>query len=175
MSKSILIVICDFLVLSLISLVNFEDMPSATQEDKQKEEAIVVKSFADAQMVDLLKMSLDSEREKREALKSDVEKLSQAAKESLEQSDKQQKIIAAREKQLEEMRLTKESVESVKSLPFCKRAKNLKNASRRARQETPPCKGKFSARAKSSKNPPKRGLICKRSSETCAKPTSLRE
>ena len=73
MSKSILIVICDFLVLSLISLVNFEDMPSATQEDKQKEEAIVVKSFADAQMVDLLKMSLDSEREKREALKSDVE------------------------------------------------------------------------------------------------------
>ena len=49
MSKSILIVICDFLVLSLISLVNFEDMPSATQEDKQKEEAIVVKSFADAQ------------------------------------------------------------------------------------------------------------------------------
>ena len=60
MSKSILIVICDFLVLSLISLVNFEDMPSATQEDKQKEEAIVVKSFADAQMVDLLKMSLES-------------------------------------------------------------------------------------------------------------------
>ena len=74
MSKSILIVICDFLVLSLISLVNFEDMPSATQEDKQKEEAIVVKSFADAQMVDLLKMSLDSEREKREALKSDSRK-----------------------------------------------------------------------------------------------------
>lgn len=88
MSKSILVVICDFLVLSLISLVNFEDMPSATQEDKQKEEAIVVKSFADAQMVDLLKMSLDSEREKREALKSDVEKLSQAAKESLEQDRK---------------------------------------------------------------------------------------
>ena len=114
MSKSILIVICDFLVLSLISLVNFEDMPSATQEDKQKEEAIVVKSFADAQMVDLLKMSLDSEREKREALKSDVEKLSQAARESLEQADRQRKIIAARERQLEEMRLTKESVEREK-------------------------------------------------------------
>ena len=124
MSKSILIVICDFLVLSLISLVNFEDMPSATQEDKQKEEAIVVKSFADAQMVDLLKMSLDSEREKREALKSDVEKLSQAAKESLEQSDKQQKIIAAREKQLEEMRLTKESVEREK-LTILQKSKEL--------------------------------------------------
>ena len=124
MSKSILVVICDFLVLSLISLVKFEDMPSATQEDKQKEESIVVKSFADAQMVDLLKMSLDSEREKREALKSDVEKLSQAAKESLEQSDKQQKIIAAREKQLEEMRLTKESVEREK-LTILQKSKEL--------------------------------------------------
>lgn len=65
-------------------------------------------------MVDLLKMSLDSEREKREALKSDVEKLSQTARESLEQADRQKKIIAAREKQLEEMRHTKESVEREK-------------------------------------------------------------
>lgn len=114
MSKSILVVICDFLVLSIISIVDFSQKPDSGAEDKKREEVVVAQNFADAQMVDLLKMSLDSEREKREALKSDVEKLSQAAKDSLEQADRQRKIIAAREKQLEEMRMTKESVEREK-------------------------------------------------------------
>ena len=114
MSKSLLVVICDFLVLSIISIVDFSQTPNSGKEEKKREEVVVAQNFADSQMVDLLKMSLDSEREKREALKSDVEKLSQAARESLEQADRQRKIIAARERQLEEMRLTKESVEREK-------------------------------------------------------------
>ena len=173
MSKSILVVICDFLVLSIISIVDFSQKPDSGAEDKKREEVVVAQNFADAQMVDLLKMSLDSEREKREALKSDVEKLSQAAKDSLEQADRQRKIIAAREKQLEEMRMTKESVEREKS-GYSKRAASSKSACLRANPETPPSSLKFSARAGSSKSPPARGSTCKNSWAICAKPTPPR-
>lgn len=114
MSKSILIVICDFLVLSLLSLANFTEKPVMDTAAKEMPDTIVEQNFANSQMVDLLKISLDSEREKRESLKTDVQKLSKAAKSSIEQAERQKKIIAAREKQLAQMRATKENIEREK-------------------------------------------------------------
>ena len=67
MSKSIMIVICDFLLLSLISLANFDSPPSgAAAEQLELQAAAEQRNFADSQMLELLKMSLDAERDRRE-------------------------------------------------------------------------------------------------------------
>ena len=113
MSRSILIVVCDFLVLSLLSIANFDEKPSL-QDSGVKDEVVVAKNFADSQMVDLLKMSLDSERERRETLKSDVHKLEQSAQSSKEQSDRKSQIIADNERKLEQLRRDFESSETQK-------------------------------------------------------------
>ena len=69
MSKSIMIVICDFLLLSLISLANFDSPPSgAAAEQLELQAAAEQRNFADSQMLELLKMSLDAERDRRESL-----------------------------------------------------------------------------------------------------------
>ncbi len=111
MSKSILIVICDFLLLSLLSLANFDKPKDDAAEAKRKFEESQERSYADAQMIDLLKMSLDNEREKREELNSDIDKLSKAAAKSKEHSLDQERIIAARERELETISKTKAELE----------------------------------------------------------------
>ena len=113
MNKSVLIVICDFLLLSLLSLANFDNIQ--TEDDAAKEEAkeaAIEQSFTDSQMLDLLKMSLDSERDRRQALNTDVEKLSKSAEETRLQAEQQKKIIEARESELKQMALTKAQLEN---------------------------------------------------------------
>ena len=63
-------------------------------------------------MLDLLKMSLDSERDRRQALNTDVEKLSKSAEETRLQAEQQKKIIEARESELKQMALTKAQLEN---------------------------------------------------------------
>ena len=109
MSKSIMIVICDFLLLSLLSLANFEK--PAEDPLKKPDEALIQQNFADSQMLDLLKMSLDNEREKRLALSSDLQKISQAAEANRVQAEEQKRVIAAREKELKSMAQTKLELE----------------------------------------------------------------
>ncbi len=112
MSKSILIVICDFLLLSLLSLANFDKPKDDAADAKRKIAASQEQNYADSQMIDLLKMSLDNERERREELSSDIDKLSKAAAKSREHALNQEKIIAARERELETMSKTKAELES---------------------------------------------------------------
>ena len=107
--KSIMIVICDFLLLSLLSLANFEK--PAEDPLKKPDEALIQQNFADSQMLDLLKMSLDNEREKRLALSSDLQKISQAAEANRVQAEEQKRVIAAREKELKSMAQTKLELE----------------------------------------------------------------
>lgn len=115
MSKSIMIVICDFLLLSLLSLANF-DKPAKSENDKQKEalqiQTAQQQNFADTQMLDLLKMSLDNERDKRLALNTDVEKLSAAAKKNQDLAQQQKKILEAREREIKNLAKTKQAMES---------------------------------------------------------------
>ena len=80
MNKSILIVVCDFLIISILSLVDF-DSGKAEEAIRETEVAVeAVENFSDAQLVDLLKMSLDKEREKRIELDKDISKQSESVK-----------------------------------------------------------------------------------------------
>lgn len=112
MSKSIMIVICDFLLLSLLSLANFEK-PAELNNTKPDESALQ-QSYADSQMLDLLKMSLDNEREKRLAQSEDLRKISQAAESNKARADRQKKILEARERELKSMAKTQAELESEK-------------------------------------------------------------
>ena len=117
MSKSILIVICDFLLLSLLSLANF-DSPAGMESDaaKAKElELAAQRNYADSQLLDLLKMSLDNERDKRMALSGDVERLSAAAKQNSELAASQKKILEEREREIRRLAETKKLLESEKA------------------------------------------------------------
>ena len=111
MSKSIMIVICDFLLLSLLSLADFESAPQDEALVKAQQESVQQQVFADTQMLDLLKMSLDSERDRRMSLDSDVSKLSKAAEENRLLAESQKKILDARERELKELTKTKSDLE----------------------------------------------------------------
>ena len=79
MSKSIMIVICDFLLLSLLSLANFDSPQSEDAAMKVKEESMRQQAFADSQMLDLLNMSIDSERDRGMEINAVVSKLAKVA------------------------------------------------------------------------------------------------
>ncbi len=115
MSKSIMIVICDFLLLSLLSLANFDSPPSEDAALKAQQEIAEQQrsqqAFADAQMLDLLKMSLDSERDRRQSLDSDISKLAQTAEEHKKLAERQRKILESRELELERLAKTKAELE----------------------------------------------------------------
>ncbi len=110
MNKSILIVICDFMIVSLISLINFEN---ADKNDVAPEpsDVEVLQTFSDSQLVDLLKVSLDAEQKRREELDANIGKLSDAVKQSKEVSENQKKLLLAREKELAELAKTKKNLE----------------------------------------------------------------
>ena len=115
MSKSIMIVICDFLLLSLLSLANFDSPPSEDATLKAQQEIVEQQrsqqAFADSQMLDLLKMSLDSERDKRQSLDSDISKLAQTAEEHKKLAERQRKILESRELELGRLAKTKAELE----------------------------------------------------------------
>jgi len=113
MSKSILVVICDFLLLSLLSLVSFESKPDKTQSAMP--ESDIVQSFSDAQLVDLLKTSLEKEKERSEALGANIENLSDAVQKTKEQSERQRKLLDAREKEIQNLAKTKAELEKEKT------------------------------------------------------------
>ena len=62
MSRSLLVVICDFLLLSMLSMVSFEGAETKTDDAQQTAQSLE-QNFVDSQLVDLLKMSLDKERD----------------------------------------------------------------------------------------------------------------
>lgn len=111
MSKSIMIVICDFLLLSLLSLANFDSPQSEDAAMKVKEESMRQQAFADSQMLDLLKMSLDSERDRRMEINADVSKLAKVAEENKNLAERQKKILDARERELKQLAKTKSDLE----------------------------------------------------------------
>ncbi len=107
-----MIVICDFLLLSLLSLANFDSPATDKKAEEEKQQAIQNQSFVDSQMVELLKMSLDSERDRRMTINADVEKLVQTAEKNKQLADKQREILKARETELKSLAKTKSDLES---------------------------------------------------------------
>ena len=107
-----MIVICDFLLLSLLSLANFDNPKVDDKQEAEKKLALEQQSFADSQMLDLLKMSLDSERDRRISMDSDVAKLEKIAEENKKLAERQKKILDARENELKLLAKTKSDLEN---------------------------------------------------------------
>ena len=129
MSKSIMIVICDFLLLSLISLANFDSPPSgAAAEQLELQAAAEQRNFADSQMLELLKMSLDAERDRRESLDSDVSKLAKAAEENKSLAESRKKSLDERERELAEIAKARDELARAKAELERERAAILKKS-----------------------------------------------
>lgn len=93
MSRSLLIVICDFLLLSLLALARFDTAGGPEQPDQ----VVVAENVqAEQDLIEILKLSLEEERASREDLAGDLDSTQQALTE-------REETLAEREKRLQEM------------------------------------------------------------------------
>ncbi|MBE6413767.1 MAG: hypothetical protein E7035_04350 [Verrucomicrobiaceae bacterium] len=115
MNKSLLIVICDFLLLSLLSIANF-DKPDLNKAQKQEANtALKNETFVQTQMLETLKTALDAEQQRHFELSQNVDKLTKTAEANLRQAQTHKKIIRERERQLEQMQSAKVELEQERS------------------------------------------------------------
>lgn len=94
MNKALLIVICDFLLLSLLSLATFEP---PGQEDRPRGEMteVTATNVVQSDLVDALQMALEQERTSREQLESELDDRTRLTRE-------QEAALAARERRIAE-------------------------------------------------------------------------
>lgn len=71
MNRSLLLIICDFLLLSLLALAKFDE-PEAKQQAEVARE-VRQDTLADQDLIEVLRMSLESERDDREMILDDLE------------------------------------------------------------------------------------------------------
>lgn len=97
MNKSILLVVCDFLILSLLSLAHFDDRPPVTQTQPQQTKAVKPdKDSAQADLMNALQTALEQEQKTREQLKNQLEQ-------SRTQVKSQEQLLAERTANLQKM------------------------------------------------------------------------
>lgn len=98
MNKSILIVICDFLILSLLSLAKFDDKPALQQNQQQPQvtAAAADKNASQADLMNALQTALEQERKSREELKTQLEQ-------SRTQVKSQGQLLAEREANIQKL------------------------------------------------------------------------
>ena len=111
MNKSLLIVICDFLLLSLLSIANFDKPQQNKAQKKRAETAAQSESFVQTQMLETLKIALDAEQQRHRSLSQDVEKLSRLAESNKQRAQSNEKIIRERERQIAQMQSAKTELE----------------------------------------------------------------
>lgn len=95
MNRSLLLVICDFLILSLLALANFEE-PGAKKEEPAEEVVEVEEIEAQEELIEALKLSLEEERASREELSGDLNLTQQELRE-------REEALAEREARLQDM------------------------------------------------------------------------
>ena len=111
MSKSLLIVICDFLLLSLLSIANFDKPDKTNAQKKEADAALQSETFVQTQMLETLKTALDAEQQRHAALSENVQQLSKNAEENVRKAGEREKIIREREEQLEQIKRAKSELE----------------------------------------------------------------
>ena len=111
MNKSLLIVICDFLLLSLLSIANFDKPEMNKAQKKEADTALKNETFVQTQMLETLKTALDAEQQRHLELSQNVDKLTKAAEANLRQAQTHKKIIKERERQLQQMQSAKLELE----------------------------------------------------------------
>ncbi|GHC09021.1 hypothetical protein [Cerasicoccus arenae] len=105
MNRSLLLVICDFLLLSLLALARFDEPADQAPEAEQ---AIEQDAQANQDLIDVLKMSLDAEQENRADLSTEL-------KETQEELEARAKALAEREAKLEESQQNAEQLAAEKA------------------------------------------------------------
>jgi chemotaxis protein histidine kinase CheA len=118
MNRSLLLVICDFLLLSMLALAKFDEPEEAQQEEVTQ--AVQHDTLADQDLIEVLRMSLESERDDRVELASDLE-------ETKKELDEREKVLAQKEASLNK---TQESLSETQ-----KRAKELEAQRAKLTQE----------------------------------------
>ncbi len=111
MNKSLLIVICDFLLLSLLSIANFDKSNTSKKQEQEAQTALQNESFEQSQMVETLKAALDAEQQRHLELSQDVDKLTKTAEANMRQAKTHKKIIQERELQLKQIQSAKIELE----------------------------------------------------------------
>ena len=111
MNKSLLIVICDFLLLSLLSIANFDKPARSKREISEAEKSVENETFVQTQMLETLKTALEAEQQRHLALSENVERLSKVAEANLKQAQTHKKILGERERQLRQMQSAKAELE----------------------------------------------------------------
>ncbi|WP_309379976.1 hypothetical protein [Cerasicoccus frondis] len=106
MNRSLLLVICDFLLLSLLALARFDE--PADQTATEAEQTIEQDAVANQDLIDVLKMSLDAEQVNRDELSTELA-------ETQEQLEARAKALAEREAKLEETQQTAEQLAAEKA------------------------------------------------------------
>ncbi|MGE9294354.1 MAG: hypothetical protein ACQKBW_12125 [Puniceicoccales bacterium] len=108
MNRSLLLVICDFLLLSMLALAKFDEPEEAQQEEVTQ--AVQHDTLADQDLIEVLRMSLESERDDRVELATDLEQ-------TKKELDEREQALAQKEASLNK---TQESLSETQ-----KRAKRL--------------------------------------------------
>jgi len=106
MNRSLLLVICDFLLLSLLALARFDEPED--QQAPEAERAIQQDAAANQDLIDVLKMSLDAEQVNRDELSTELE-------ETKEELEARAKALAEREAKLEQTQQTADQLAAEKS------------------------------------------------------------
>jgi len=104
MNRSLLLVICDFLLLSLLALARFD---APTQEETAEESVEVESVTAESELVDVLKLTLESEREQQQQLQSALESANQAIEEREKRIQESQQKLSETEERLDSEQQTK--------------------------------------------------------------------
>ncbi|MEM9226985.1 MAG: hypothetical protein AAGA45_03365, partial [Verrucomicrobiota bacterium] len=97
MNRSLLLIICDFLLLSLLALARFDE-PEAQQQTATVEE-LQRDTLADQDLIEVLRLSLEAERDDRADLTEDLQQ-TRAELEAREQAlrDREQRLAREQER-----------------------------------------------------------------------------
>ncbi|MEO0794289.1 MAG: hypothetical protein AAFX93_03950 [Verrucomicrobiota bacterium] len=106
MNRSLLLVICDFLLLSLLALARFDDPEEETVPEVTR--VIEQDAAANQDLIDVLKLSLDTEQETRAEISSELES-------TREELEARAKVLAEREKKLAETQQTADQLAEEKA------------------------------------------------------------
>ncbi|QYY34784.1 hypothetical protein [Ruficoccus sp. ZRK36] len=119
MNRSLLLVICDFLLLSMLALAKFDEPEEAQQEEVTQ--AVQHDTLADQDLIEVLRMSLESERDDRVELATDLEQ-------TKKELDEREQALAQKEASLNK---TQESLSETQ-----KRAKELEAQRKKLTDDT---------------------------------------
>ncbi len=98
MNRGILIVICDFLIISLLALASF-DKPE--EEDPREKEKAIVEEAAQEDLIEVLKLSLETEEEERERLHEELLERTETLDRTAEELEKTKSSLGQTELSLE--------------------------------------------------------------------------